>query len=81
MDTDTDTDTVAAPGRDLAPIEKLREELALIEEKVVLGFTFADAIREGASVGGQLVGGWVKGNRTCAQGAAWVSAKARGYLT
>lgn len=62
------------------PLERLRDELALIEEKVVTGYTLADAIREGASVTEQTTGRYVAGNSACAFGAAWLAAKARGFI-
>lgn len=65
---------------DIAPVEQLKSELALIEEKVVTGYSLADAIREGAGVTGKLEGGWIQGGEACALGAAWVAAKARGYV-
>lgn len=71
-------DTVIKP--DIAPVEKLKAELALIEEKVVTGYSLADAIREGAGVSGQKIGGWIEDGESCALGAAWIAAKARGYV-
>jgi hypothetical protein len=65
---------------DLEPIRKLREELALIEEKVVTGYTLADAIREGSRVSGKLVGDAVRGASSCALGAGWIAAQARGFI-
>lgn len=64
----------------IAPVEQLKAELALIEEKVITGYTFADAIREGASVTDQLQYGYVHGARACGNGAAWIAAAARGYI-
>jgi hypothetical protein len=65
---------------DLEPITRLREELAQLEEKVVTGYTLADAIREGSSVTNKLEGAWVRGNGACALGAGWVAARARGFI-
>lgn len=65
---------------DLEPIRKLREELALVEEKVVTGYTLADAIREGARVTEKLEGGFIQDNTSCALGAGWIAAKARGFI-
>jgi hypothetical protein len=59
-------------------IEKMAEELALIEEKVVTGYTLADAIREGSSVTTQEYG-WGHGENACALSAGCIAAKARGY--
>lgn len=61
-------------------IEKLRESLGEIEMDVLTGYTLADAMREGSSVTGQKIGGWVDGNQSCALGAAFLAAKARGYV-
>lgn len=65
---------------EIVPVEKLKAELALIEEKVVTGYTLADAIREGCSVTSKLQGAFVQGGESCALGAAWIAAKARGYV-
>lgn len=70
----------ATAGTDIVPVEKLKQVLADIEEKVVTGYTLADAIREGATVSQQARGSWVSRERTCALGASWVAAKARGYV-
>lgn len=64
----------------VAPVEELKRVLADIEVKVVSGYTLADAIREGASVSGKATGTWVYGSRSCALGAGWIAAKARGYV-
>lgn len=61
-------------------IEKLKEDLSLIEEKVVLGYTLADAIREGAAVTRQGHRTYVR-DGACALGAAWIAARARGYIS
>lgn len=65
---------------DLEPVRKLREELALVEEKVVTGYTLADAIREGSRVTEKLEGGFVQDDTACALGAGWIAAKARGFI-
>lgn len=73
---------------EIAPVLALREkltsgleaELSEIELKVTTDYTLADAIREGASVSGQRVGGWIDNGQSCALGAAWIAAKARGYV-
>lgn len=68
-------------GTEILPVERLKAELALIEEKVVTSYGLADAIREGASVTNKLEGAWVRGESACALGAAWVAAKARGFVS
>ena len=65
----------------IMPVELLKKQLCEIEEKVVTGYTLADAIREGASVSDKADGSWVTGNRACALGAGWIAAKARGYIS
>lgn len=67
-------------GIELVPVERLKADLAAIEETVVTGYTLADAIREGCGVTEKLEGGWVQGGSACAFGAAYVAAKARGYI-
>lgn len=52
---------------------------AQIEEKVLTGYTLADAIREGASVTRQAHGQYGEEGKTCALTAAALAAKARGY--
>jgi hypothetical protein len=58
--------------------EALRDVLSEIEEKVVTGYTLADAIREGSTVTAQEFG-WGAGDKACALSAAAVAATARGY--
>lgn len=65
---------------EIVPVEKLKAALAEIEEKVVTGYTLADAIREGAGVTDQARGTWIRGEQSCALGAGWIAAKARGYV-
>lgn len=60
-------------------VQRIREELAGIELNVLTSYTLADAIREGAGVTRQKHGGWVEGGDACALGAAYLSAKARGF--
>ena len=60
-------------------IESLKADLAEIEEKVVTGYTLADAIREGCTVSKQAYG-WGGGENTCALSAGFIAAKARGYI-
>jgi hypothetical protein len=69
------TDTSTIPG-----VERLREDLAAIELDVLTSYTLADAIREGSSVTGQRRGGWITDEDSCALGAAYIAAKARGYV-
>lgn len=73
-------DTVTKPGTDIEPVERLRAELGEIELKVTTGYTLADAIREGAGVTDKLEGDWVRSGSSCSLGAAWIAAKARGYV-
>lgn len=60
-------------------IEALRQELAPIEESVVMNYTLADAIREG-SKNTEQASGWGNGATACALSAAWTAAKARDYI-
>lgn len=60
-------------------ITQLEEELRETELKVLTGFTLADAIREGSSVTDKAEGHFVSNHEACALGAAYISAKARGY--
>lgn len=74
--------------KDIAPVEVLRErlsegieaELGEIELKVIGSYTLADAIREGSTVTTQRIGGWIAGGESCALGAGWIAARARGYI-
>jgi hypothetical protein len=59
-------------------IMHLRDDLSQIEEKVVFGYTLADAIREGSSVTGQAYN-WGGSGAACALSAGFIAAKARGY--
>ena len=62
-------------------VDTMRAVLAQIEEDVVTGYTLADAVREGTSVAGQATGRWVAANGdVCALTAAYIAAKARGYV-
>jgi len=65
---------------EIIPVERLKAELAEIEEKVVTGYTLADAIREGARVSSKLEGSFLRDDSSCALGAGWIAAKARGYV-
>lgn len=60
--------------------EKVREMLAGIEENVVLNYTLADAIREGASVAGQSRDWTDEDGNVCALSAATAALKARRAL-
>lgn len=64
--------------------ELVRAELAKIEEQVLTSYTLADAIREGATVTEQKIGGWTGVSeegapQTCALSAGLCAARARGY--
>ena len=73
----------------LPPAERLREkldlddtlkaELTAIEDRTKT-YTLADAIREGAKVTSQRVGGWVTEEESCSFGAAFIAAQARGLV-
>lgn len=64
---------------EVAPVERLRAELGEIEMGVVTAeYGLADAIREGAGVTDQRFGAWVSEGESCALGAAWIAAAARG---
>lgn len=73
--------------QEIAPVLVLRERLSTDLEqeidaiglKVETGYTLADAMREGSTVTNQRFGGWIDGGESCALGAAWIAAKARGY--
>jgi len=60
-------------------VEGLKEMLAGIEEKVVMNYTLADAIREGSKTSQQEYN-WGSGDRACALSAAAIAASARGYI-
>lgn len=70
---------MAGTATEILPVERLKADLAEIEEKVVANYTLADAIREGAAVTDQGFHTYVSGEQACALGAAWIAAKARGY--
>lgn len=61
-------------------IDTLKVDLAEIEERVVTGYTLADAIREGCKVTEQAHGAYRKGNNVCALSTGLIAAKARGYV-
>lgn len=60
-------------------VEGLKEMLSEIEEKVVTGYTLADAIREGSQTSSQAYD-WGVGSSACALSAAAIAATARGYI-
>lgn len=66
--------------------KKMQEEPTLVtsdqaaELKRSTTFRVSDAIRDGSSVVGQAFGSFADGNTVCALSAAYVSAKARGYV-
>lgn len=60
--------------------EELQKTIDEIGMSVMTGYTLADAIREGASVTKQAVGGWGDGYSACALTGAVIAAKARGYV-
>jgi hypothetical protein len=75
------TDELPVTKTDEHPaVTHLRSMLEGIELGVLTGFTLADAIREGASVTDQKIGGWVEGPYACGLGAAYLAAKARGFI-
>lgn len=76
----TSTCEAVTGGRELTLVTKLKEALAEVEEKVVTGYTLADAIREGASVSDQAFGRYLKGESACALASAFVAATARGFI-
>lgn len=57
----------------------LRSTLGEIELGVLTRYTLADAIREGSTVTRQAYG-WGSGEQACALSAAYLAAKARGYV-
>ena len=65
---------IEVPGYEL-----LKEDLAKIEEKVVLGYTLADAMREGARHTNQASRTFINSeeNEVCALAAAGLAMKAR----
>lgn len=60
-------------------LKALKDELALVEEKVVLGYTLADAMREGARHTAQAKKTYIvaDSNQVCALAAASLAVKAR----
>lgn len=65
--------------REFAPaLSEMETELAKIEERVVTGYTLADAMREGSTVTNQAMN-WGGQKEACALSAAAIAATARGY--
>jgi hypothetical protein len=62
-------------------VGELEASLAEVEERVVLGYTLADAIREGSAHSEQLLGDYTEGDLACALAAGYFAAKARGYIS
>ncbi len=60
--------------------KEINDLLATIEEKVITGYTLADAIREGASVTNQANKSYGRSGHACALTAAAIAAHARGYI-
>lgn len=58
-------------------VEKMKAELAEIEEKVVTGYTLADAMRDGCRVTTPITD-WGYSTHACALSAAAIAARARG---
>ena len=75
------TKTITAPTEVEHPaIDALRQQIDAIGLGVLTGYTLADAMREGSTVTDQKTGGWVDSGSACAIGAAYLSARARGYV-
>lgn len=75
------TTTTSAPAEVEHPaISALQQQIDAIGLRVLTGYTLADAMREGASVTRQKTHGWVDGDSSCAIGAAFLAARARGYV-
>lgn len=79
--TTTETTTTTTPAEVEHPaIAALRQQIDVIGLGVLTGYTLADAMREGSTVTGQKVGGWVDSDNACGIGAAYLAAKARGFV-
>lgn len=61
-------------------IEQIKADLAEIEETVVMGYTLADAMREGSQHTEQARTWLGESGSVCALSAAFLSAKARGRV-
>lgn len=71
--------TTTTPDTDLPAEHPAIAALRAIELDVITGYTLADAMREGSRVTGQKIHGWVDASSSCAIGAAYLAARARGY--
>jgi hypothetical protein len=60
-------------------VQSIKDDLALIEENVILNTTVADLIRMGAPHTVQ-ANGWGGGEQACALSAAALAAKALGFI-
>lgn len=78
------SDTTTTEATEVLPVhpavEQLQKTLGEIELDVMTSYTLADAIREGATVTGQKVGGWIDESTSCGLGAAYLAAQARGFV-
>lgn len=71
---------MATVTEEFAPaVDALKDVLAQIEERVVTGYTLADAMREGSTVTKQAHGSFGGGGEACALSAAAIAATTRGY--
>lgn len=77
---DTNTTTVIETAPVHPAVEALRQTLGAIEMDVLTNFTLGDAMREGATVTGQKVGGWIDESKSCGLGSAFLAAQARGFV-
>lgn len=64
-------------------VEELRDQLDEASLEQSMGYSLADAIREGSTVTGQKCGNWTDetGDNMCALSAAMVACKARRIVT
>jgi hypothetical protein len=86
-DTSTAEDLVSLSGELLDDIDDILESNSVEDAKFVLEglddikpLTLADLIREGSQMNGQAFGAFVVGEGTCALGAAYKAAEARGLV-
>lgn len=86
--TEEQTDLLESTEDLLDEIESLLEDttvsdMAKIAEEfdpaTNVGYTLADAMREGASMCPQAFGGWTNGAAHCALGSAYMAVQAKGY--
>lgn len=61
-------------------VEKIRQEVNAVGLEVETSFTLADAMRLGAKTTGQKTFGFIDENTSCGLGAAYLAAKAVGYI-